>query len=109
MCIKLFLVLLLLMIVNQLMGTGYGAWKEGFQREKFLAGCYKLLVLCLGYGTVAVSAYAAGAYIEAAQYISGLLIEPVCRYFAKLVGTLRSMVEEKTVGQQEKKKIHPGH
>lgn len=105
MCIKLFLVLMLLLAVNQVMGAGYGAWTEGFQKDKFLAGLYKLLILCLGYGTLALSSHVAGAYIEEAQYISGLLIEPVCRYFAKLTGTLRNMVEEKTVSKQEKKSL----
>lgn len=97
MSIKLFIILIGLMLANQLMGTTYGTWKKGFNKAVFCSGCYKLGILCLGYGTVAVTARYAGEYIPGAEYISGLLLEPIARYFTKLVETLRNMVMDKVL------------
>lgn len=95
-CLKLFFVLMGLMTVNQIMGTTYGTWKEGFQKEKFEIGLYKMAILCIGYGAVALTALLAGEYIPGAEYVSGLLLDPIARYFTKLVTDLRCMVNEKT-------------
>lgn len=82
------------MAVNQLMGTGYGVWKDGFDKVKFFNGLHKIVLLAVGYGTVAMAAHFAGNYIGDAEYISGLLIDPIVRYFAKLIGNLKVLVSD---------------
>ena len=97
MSIKLFAVLMVLMIVNQLMGTAYGTWSEGFDLTKLLAGLYKIAILCIGYGAIAFAAYFASDYVSEVEYLSGILIEPIVKYFAKIVESLKNMINEKTV------------
>ena len=80
------------MIANQLIGTGYGAWTSGFNKDKFFAGLYKIGTLAVGFGVLAISAHFAGNYVEGLEYISGLLLEPIAMYFTKLTRNLKDMI-----------------
>lgn len=42
MSLELLVVLLVLIVVNQLLGTGYGSWKSGFDMALFVRGVKKL-------------------------------------------------------------------
>ena len=46
MSMKLIVVLLILMGVNQVICTGYGTWKKGFQKDLLWKGIWK--IGCLG-------------------------------------------------------------
>lgn len=102
MSIKLMIVLLVLVGVNQAIGTTYGWWKEGFDKTCFLSGLYKIGILLLGYGALAFAAYYAAEYVPSAEYVSGILIEPIARYFTKICEKLRSMLAEPAKKSKQK-------
>ena len=94
MSLTLLVVLVVLMAVNQAVGTGYGSWKNGFDWGLFWSGVKKILLLCLGYGALAFAAHFAGDYVPKAEYLSGILVEPIARYFTKICDSLRSLLNE---------------
>lgn len=94
MSIQLIVVLIVLMFVNQIIGTGYGSWKEGFKIALFCAGIKKVFLLFLGYGALALASHYASEYVPSAEYISGILIEPIARYFIKICESLRNIINE---------------
>lgn len=42
-----------------------------------------------------MAAHFAGNYVGEIEYISGLLIDPIIRYFAKLIDNLKTLVSDK--------------
>lgn len=83
MSITLIVVLVVLMIVNQVIGTSYGSWKEGFKKELLLSGLWKIASLALGYGALAFAAHYASQYVPSAEYLSGILVESIANIFLR--------------------------
>lgn len=105
MSIKLFIVLAVLMGTNQILGTCYGSWKEGFSVELLWAGIKKVFFLALGYGALAFAARYASQYVPSAEYLSGILIEPIAKYFSKICESLRKLLNDsvtETVAQKKR-------
>jgi len=98
MSLELLAVLVVLMAVNQALGTGYGSWKDGFNKPLFWRGLKKIGLLLLGYGALAFATHFAGAYVPTAEYLSGILLEPIARYFTKICDALRNLLNEPTSG-----------
>lgn len=96
MSLELLAVLLVLMAVNQLLGTGYGSWKSGFDKALFVRGLKKVGLLLLGYGALAFATHFAGSYVPSVEYLSGILLEPIARYFTKICDSLRNLLNEPT-------------
>lgn len=94
MSISLIFVLLFLMLTNQIIGTTYGSWKNGFSKELLGKGLLKILYLALGYSALAFAAHFASEYVPAAEYISGILIEPIAKYFSKICESLRMLLSD---------------
>ncbi|MBQ9940001.1 MAG: hypothetical protein IJO74_00465 [Clostridia bacterium] len=94
MSINLILVLLFLMLTNQIIGTSYGSWKNGFSKELLGKGLLKIFYLAIGYGALAFAAHFASEYVPAAEYISGILIEPIAKYFSKICESLRRLLSD---------------
>lgn len=105
MSITLIMVLLVLMAVNQIIGTTYGSWKNGFKKELLWAGLLKIFYLAIGYGALAFAAHYASQYVPAAEYLSGILVEPIAKYFSKICESLRKLLDdsvEKVVEEKTK-------
>jgi len=96
MSIQLIATLLLLMAANQIIGTGYGSWKSGFSRELFVKGIKKVALLLVGYGAIALTAHFAAGVIPEAEYLNGILLEPIAKYFTKICGSLKQLLNEST-------------
>ncbi len=96
MSVKLVIVLVILMGANQVIGTGYGWWKSGFNGQLFLKGIYKIAVLAIGYGAIAFAAKYASAVIPQMEYLSGILLEPIARYFIKVCDSLKNFLNKST-------------
>lgn len=96
MSIKLVIVLAVLLVVNQVIGTGYGTWKDKFDKNLFFSGVKKVALIFIGYGALAFAAHYASEYVPSVEYISGILVEPIARYFAKICESLRNLVNEPT-------------
>lgn len=94
MSVKLFIVLIVLMGANQILGTCYGSWKEGFRVELLWAGIKKIFFLALGYGALAFAARYASQYVPSAEYLSGVLVEPIAKYFSKICESLRNLLND---------------
>lgn len=94
MSLKLLVVLLVLMAVNQLLGAGYGTWKSGFDRAYFWSGVKKVGLILLGYSALAFAVHYAGNYVPNMEYLSGILVEPIAKYFTKICESLRSLINE---------------
>lgn len=94
MSLKLFVVLVILMAVNQLLGTAYGTWKTKFDRRFFAKGFWKVVYLAAGYGAIAIAARYAGDYIPNIEYLSGILLEPIAKYFSKICESLRGLLND---------------
>lgn len=103
MSITLIVVLVVLMIVNQVIGTSYGSWKEGFKKELLLSGLWKIASLALGYGALAFAAHYASQYVPSAKYLSGILVEPIAKYFSKICESLRRLLGDSVSENIEKK------
>ncbi|MGI5984910.1 MAG: hypothetical protein GXY01_10590 [Clostridiales bacterium] len=94
MSIKLIAVLFVLMIANQLVGISYGAFKDGFSWSKLKYGAWKLLTTLGGYAAIAFAAHYANDYINGIEYISGILLEPIAKYFLNVVEKLKQIMNE---------------
>lgn len=81
---------------NQAIGTGYGWWKSGFNGQLFLKGIYKIALLAIGYGAIAFTAENASEAIPQMEYLSGILLEPIARYFIKVCDALKNLLNEST-------------
>ena len=103
MSIKLIIVLVVLMAVNQIVGTSYGTWKDGFSKDKLLSGLWKIGSLALGYGALAFAAHFAAQYIPSAEYVSGILVEPIAKYFSKICESLRCLLSDSVTKNVEQK------
>lgn len=104
MSIKLIAVLIVLMFVNQVVGTSYGAWKEGFQKDLLWKGIWKIICLAAGYGALAFAAHYASQYVPSAEYLSGILIEPIAKYFSKICESLRRLLDDSVAEVVEQKR-----
>ncbi len=104
MSMKLIVVLLVLMGVNQVIGTGCGIWREGFQKDLLKKGLWKIGCLALGYGTLAIAAKYASNYVPSAEYLSGILIEPIAKYFSKICESLRRLLDDSVTEVVEQKR-----
>lgn len=104
MSIKLIAVLVVLMIVNQIVGTTYGSWKRGFQKDLLWKGLWKIFCLALGYGALAFAAHYASQYVPSAEYLSGILIEPIAKYFSKICESLRHLLDDSVTEIMEQKR-----
>lgn len=96
MSLQLIVILLVLMAANQIIGTGYGSWKSGFSSELFFKGVKKVLLLLVGYGAIALAAHFAADVIPKAEYLSGILLEPIAKYFTKVCDSLKQLLNEPT-------------
>lgn len=104
MSMKLIVVLLILMGVNQVIGTGYGTWKKGFQKDLLWKGIWKIGCLGLGYSALAIAAKYALNYVPSAEYLSGILIEPIAKYFSKICESLRRLLDDSVTEVVEQKR-----
>ena len=96
MSFQLICVLVVLMVANQLIGTGYGSWKEGFSRALFWKGVKKIVLLFVGYGAIALAVHFAADYIPKIEYLNGILLEPIAKYFTKVCDALKQLLNEPT-------------
>ena len=96
MSIQLIFVLVVLMTANQVIGTGYGSWKSGFNSDLFFRGIKKIILLLIGYGSIALTVHFAADYIPNVEYLSGILLEPIAKYFTKVCDALRQLLNEST-------------
>lgn len=101
--IKLFIVLIVLMLANQCLGTAYGAWKDKFHRDYFLKGLGKILRLFFCYGAVTLAAEFAGEYIPNSEYLSGILLEPIAKYYSKICRSMRDLLNDSTQAVKDSK------
>lgn len=97
MSFKLFVVLIVLMTINQVIGTSYGSWKVGFKIDLLISGLLKIIYLALGYGALALATHYAAQYVPSAEYLNGILIEPIAKYFSKICESLRQLLNEPVV------------
>ena len=94
MSITLILVLCVLMVANQMIGIANGWYRDGFSIHKMVCGLQKYGIILLGYGAIALTAFVAGRYIPQMEYISGILLEPIAKYFIKLLNRLRIVLND---------------
>lgn len=105
MSLTLIAVLVVLMVVNQVVGTSYGAWKNGFKWSLLWAGLWKIGSLAIGYGALALAAHFASEYVPATEYLSGILVEPIAKYFSKICESLRKLLSDSVSETVEQKKL----
>lgn len=98
MSVKLMIALAVLLFTNQLLGTLSGSWKDGYNKALFVKGLKKIGIIALGYGALGFVSWLAGKYVPSAEYLSGLLIEPISKYFSKICETLRGMLGAEVEG-----------
>lgn len=94
MSLELIAVLIVLMVANQIIGTTYGSWKEGFDKDLLCKGLLKILYLTIGYGALAVACHFAADHVPEAEYISGIIVEPIAKYFSKICEKLRKLLDD---------------
>ena len=82
MSLQLIRILVVLMIANQAIGTGYGSWKSGYNKELFWRGVKKIFLLFIGYGAIALAVHFAADYI------------PKAEYFTKVCDSLKQLLNE---------------
>ena len=96
MSFQLICILLVMMIANQAIGTGYGSWKSGYNQALFWRGVKKIALLFIGYGASALTVHFAADYIPKAEYLNGILLEPIAKYFTKVCDSLKQLLNEHT-------------
>lgn len=101
---KLICVLIVLMIANQIIGTVYGSWREGFRKDLLFAGLWKIFCLAVAYGSLALATHFASEYVPEANFLNGIIIEPIAKYFSKICSTLRSLLDDSAKETVEQKK-----
>ena len=80
----------------------------GLQSKKLGYGLWKIVNLAAAYGAIAFAAKFAAQYVPSAEYLSGVLFEPIAIYFTKICKSLRSLladsVDENIKKRDEEKK-----
>ena len=107
MSFQLIFILVVLMTANQIIGTGYGSWKSGFDSDLFFRDIKKIFLLLVGYGTIALAVHFAADYIPKVEYLSGILLEPIAKYFTKVCDSLKRMLDESSVSRDLRAKNYP--
>ena len=74
MSIRLIFILFILMFVNQCIGASYGAFREGFQKKKLLAGLWRYATVLAGYAAIALTVHLARNALDGIEYVSGILM-----------------------------------
>lgn len=97
MSLVLIVVLIVLMSINQIIGTSYGSWKVGFKKDLLISGLLKITYLALGYGALAFAVHFASQYVPPIEYLNGILVEPIAKYFTKICDSLRRLLDEPVV------------
>lgn len=96
MSLQLTIILVVLMAVSQIIGTGYGSWRSGFSKVLFWRDVKKIFLLFAGYGAIALAARFAADYIPKAEYLNSILLEPIAKYFTKICGSMKQLLNEPT-------------
>ncbi len=96
MSFQLICILVILMLANQVIGTGYGSWKSGYNKDLFWRGVKKITLLFVGYGAIALAVHFAADYIPKVEYLNGILLEPIAKYFTKVCDSLKQLLNEPT-------------
>lgn len=107
MSFQLIFILVVLMTANQIIGTGYGSWKSGFDSDLFFRDIKKIFLLLVGYGTIALAVHFAADYIPKVEYLSGILLEPIAKYFTKVCDSLKRLLDESSVSEDLRAKNYP--
>ena len=107
MSFQLIFILVVLMTANQIIGTGYGSWKSGFDSDLFFRDIKKIFLLLVGYGTIALAVHFAADYIPKVEYLSGILLEPIAKYFTKVCDSLKRLLDESSVSRDLRAKNYP--
>ena len=93
MVLSLLYLLAILIVVNFVIGCLRGIWNEGFKKDKFFKGLITYALILLGFAAIDLFAYAAGQKIQGFVYLAGILLDPIARYFVKLLDTLRELLD----------------
>ncbi len=102
MSLLLMFLLFVLLFVNYVIGFVRGIVLEGFDMQKFKQGGIHYLLVAFGFGALACFAFFAGKKFEGFEYLSGILLDPIARYFVKLLDTLREFLEITFCKKKEK-------
>ncbi len=102
MSLNLLLVMAVFIVTDFVVELLDDTWKEGFQKEKCIKGAERRALVLIGYSAFALIAYFAGQKASAMEYLSGLLLEPIARYFVSLLNRLRGFIvkEQETYQSQ---------
>ena len=103
MSLKLLFIMTALLLADYVVGLLYGIWNEGFDREKCIKGAQKYFLIFVGYGAIALIAYISSMRLAEMEYLSGLLLEPIARYFIKLLDRMKGLMAKDT--EREKKPV----
>ena len=92
MSLKLLFIMTALLLADYVVGLLHGIWNEGFDKEKCIKGAQKYFLIFVGYGAIALIAYISAMRLAEMEYLSGLLLEPIARYFLKLLDRMKGLM-----------------
>lgn len=86
----------------------YGYLCIGFcQHYRRRTSIKKIFLLLVGYGTIALAVHFAADYIPKVEYLSGILLEPIAKYFTKVCDSLKRLLDESSVSRDLRAKNYP--
>lgn len=96
MSLNLLFIMTALLLADYVVGLLYGIWNEGFDKEKCIKGAQKHFLIFAGYGALALIAYVSAMRLPEMEYLSGLLLDPIARYFLKLLDRMKEFMARDT-------------
>ncbi len=103
MSLNLLFIMTALLLADYVVGLLYEIWNEGFDKTKWIKGAQRYFLIFVGYGALALIAHLSSYYFEEMQYLSGLLLEPIARYFVSLLDRLKGLFLAEQENSAEKK------
>jgi len=102
MSLNLLFIMTALLLTDYAVGLLYGIWNGGFDKEKCIRGAQRYFLIFAGYGALALIAHLSSYRFEGMQYLSGLLLEPIARYFVRLLDRLKGLFSAERENSAEK-------
>lgn len=101
MAIGLLFIMLAVFVTDFVVEVLYGVFSKQLEQHMVKGLAAKYVLLLIGFGAIALISWAAQYWFDGAKYLSGILLEPIARYFIALMDKLRMiMTKEQVIGAQ---------
>lgn len=106
MAIGLLFIMIAVFVTDFVVEVLYGVFSKQLEQHMVKGLAAKYVLLLIGFGAIALISWAAQYWFDGAKYLSGILLEPIARYFIALMDKLRMIMTKEQVIAKEPVPVH---